>query len=143
MAVDGSCLCGAITFEIKGPLRGVINCHCTQCRKWTGHYVAATAAWKHNLEINDSEDNLRWYRSSPDAQRGFCTNCGSSLFWKGSNTDTITILAGTLNGATGLTTEAQIHVSDKGDYYSLGHPQAQVYAQSGHHVCLQADAATE
>ncbi len=139
MAATGSCLCGAITFEIKGPLRAVINCHCSQCRKWTGHYVAATAAWKRNLYIRDSADSLRWYRSSFTAQRGFCGQCGSSLFWQRDGADTTTILAGTLDGATGLNTAAQIYVSDKGDYYCLSDPQAATYARTGHSIHLTHD----
>lgn len=46
-------------------------------------------------------------------------------------------MAGTLDGDTGLATAAQIHTSDKGDYYSLGDPQAEVYAHSGHDVYLK------
>ena len=139
MAATGSCLCGAITFEINGPLRAVINCHCTQCRKWTGHYVAATAAWKRDLVIKDSADSLCWYRSSASAQRGFCGRCGSSLFWESDGAESTTILAGALNGDTGLTTAAQIYVTDKGDYYTLSDPQARVYPQSGHNINLAAE----
>ena len=139
MAAIGSCLCGAITFEVTGPLRAVINCHCTQCRKWSGHYVAATAAFKHDLVIKDRTDSLRWYRSSPSAQRGFCAMCGSSLFWQSDGTETTTILAGALDGDTGLTTAAHIYVGDKGDYYTLSDPEAQVFALSGHNVNLAAE----
>lgn len=137
MPATGSCLCGAVAFEVKGALRAVINCHCGQCRKWTGHYVAATAAWKRDLDVQDDAGSLCWYRSSPHARRGFCKNCGSSLFWQSDDADTTTILAGVLDGNTGLVTAAQIYVDDKGDYYSLGDPGAKVFAQSGHNVRLE------
>lgn len=140
MRATGSCLCSAITFEISGPLRPVVNCHCIQCRKWTGHFVAATAAWKRGLKIHDPQAQLTWFRSSESAQRGFCKRCGSSLFWQSDGADTTTVLAGTLDGATGLKTEAQIHVDGKGDYYTLGDPQAATFAQSGHSVQLKPDA---
>ena len=137
MPATGSCLCTAVTFEVNGPLRSVVNCHCTQCRKWTGHFVAATAVWKQDLTIHDPQSELTWFRSSDSAQRGFCKHCGSSLFWQSDDADTTTILAGTLDGATGLDTEAQIYVNDKGDYYTLSDPQALTFAQSGHGVQLE------
>lgn len=134
MPSHGSCLCGAVQFDINGPLRAVINCHCTQCRKWTGHFVAATAAWKEDLQVRDQEGVLTWYRSSADARRGFCGRCGASLFWQKDGEATTTILAGTLDGNTGLKTEAEIYLDDKGDYYAGGEPGAAAYAQSGHQV---------
>ena len=39
----GSCLCGAVRFEVHGPLRPVLACHCIQCRRQTGNYMSATA----------------------------------------------------------------------------------------------------
>jgi len=133
----GSCLCGAVRAEVDGPLRAVVNCHCTQCRKWTGHHVAATAAWKRDLELVDPENLLRWYRSSDTAQRGFCSRCGSSLFWEMDGAETMTILAGMIDGATCLETTAEIYVSNRGDYYALAHPPVAQYAKSGHDVRLK------
>lgn len=140
MPASGSCLCTAVAFEVSGPLRSVVNCHCSQCRKWTGHFVAATAAWKRDLKIHDPLNQLTWFQSSKHAQRGFCKRCGSSLFWQSDNLETTTILAGTLDGATELRTEAQIYVGDKGDYYTLGEPQASTYQKRGHNVRLEAKA---
>ena len=136
MPASGSCLCGAIRFDVQGPLRPVINCHCSQCRKWTGHFVAATAAWQTDLEIHDPDKALKWYESSAEARRGFCARCGASLFWQQEGADTITILAGSLDGNTGLTTAAQIYVDDKGDYYTLSDPEAPRFAQTGHAVTM-------
>ena len=139
----GSCLCGAVTFEVTGSLRPVINCHCGQCRKWTGHYVAATAAWKQDLHVHDSCVALTWYRSSDQAQRGFCKKCGSSLFWQRDDADTITILAGSIDGRTGLATKAEIYIDDKGDYYNLEFPQVDTFKQSGHNVRLSRGGSSE
>ena len=140
MLASGSCLCKAVTFQVNGPLRSIVNCHCNQCRKWTGHFVAATAAWKQDLKIHDPQNQVTWFQSSKQAQRGFCKRCGSSLFWQSNDLETTTILAGTLNGTTGLTTEAQIYVDDKGDYYSLGEPGVTTFPASGHNVRLEAKA---
>ena len=77
----GSCLCGAVQFEVHGTLRPVLACHCTQCRKQTGNYMSATACADQELRMVRS-DGLKWFRSSPEARRGFCQDCGSVLFWK-------------------------------------------------------------
>ena len=114
----GSCLCGAVQFEVRGALDSVIACHCTQCRKTSGHYVAATAAKLENFTVVE-ERGLQWYRSSEFAQRGFCQYCGSSLFWKHDERESISICAGTLDGITGLSTVLHIGLNDAGDYYAI------------------------
>jgi hypothetical protein len=114
----GSCLCGACRYEVHGPLRNVIACHCTQCRKQTGHYLAATNARLADFRLLRS-DSLRWYRASARAQRGFCATCGSTLFWQADGRETISIAAGSLDGPTGLTTEGHIFCADRGDYYTI------------------------
>ena len=114
----GSCLCGSCAYEISGPLRNVIACHCTQCRKQTGHFMAATNAQLGDFRLVRAE-SLRWYRASSQAQRGFCSTCGSTLFWQADGSDEISITAGTLDGATGLTIEGHIYCADKGDYYLI------------------------
>ncbi len=113
----GSCLCGGVRYQVAGPLRHVIACHCGQCRKTSGHYVAATQAALADVTITG--ETLGWYRSSPEAERGFCTRCGGNLFWRPGAGGRISIFAGTLDGPTGLRMTEQIHVADKGDYYDL------------------------
>jgi hypothetical protein len=114
----GSCLCGECAFEVNGPLRNVIACHCTQCRKQTGHYLAATSARLADFRLLRSEP-LRWFRASETARRGFCSKCGSTLFWQADGRDEISIAAGSLDGPTGLTIEGHIYCADRGDYYSV------------------------
>jgi hypothetical protein len=115
---EGSCLCGAVRYEVRGRLRAVIGCHCTQCRKQTGHYMAATAAKHEHFRVIE-EKGLKWYRSSEKAERGFCGICGSTLFWQGTGLDYIAIAAGTIDGETGVNTEGHIFCADKGDYYDI------------------------
>ncbi|WP_413720891.1 GFA family protein [Silicimonas sp. MF1-12-2] len=121
--MNGSCLCGAVTYHVTGPLRPVIACHCTQCRKTSGHHVAATSAPRETIEI---AGEVRWYQSSTTARRGFCPVCGSNLFWDGPGAN-LAIMAGTLDSPTGLTLKAHIFCADKGDYYEIadGLPQAE------------------
>jgi hypothetical protein len=113
----GSCLCGAVTYELRGPLRPMIVCHCIQCRKMSGHFTAATQSLASDVEITG--EALKWYRSSDIAERGFCGTCGSTLFWRRFDNPRISIYAGTLDGTTGLQASAQIHADMKGDYYDL------------------------
>ncbi|MCP5086171.1 MAG: GFA family protein [Rhodobacteraceae bacterium] len=120
----GSCECGSVTYKLTGEMRAPTACHCTQCRKTSGHYWAATQVASDNLTITRDE-GLKWYRSSDWAERGFCQNCGSSLFWRRDGAGKTSIGAGTLDGATGLNTAKHICMADKGDYYEIadGLPQ--------------------
>lgn len=122
--VTGSCLCGAVKFKINGTLRKVVYCHCSQCRKSSGHFVAATACNTDQLELTEDE-GLAWYRASDIATRGFCSRCGSGLFWKPEQGEYVAVWAGTLDTPTGLTSHAHIHVDDASDYYEIsdGLPQ--------------------
>jgi len=112
----GSCLCGSVSYRVTGKLRDVLACHCTQCSRTTGSFFMATACKPGDLHL-EKQDTLRWYRSSDHAERGFCQNCGSNLFWKPSHGRHISITAGTLNQPTGLKVVEQWHVADKSDYY--------------------------
>jgi hypothetical protein len=117
----GRCLCGAVRYEVRGPLRDVLICHCEECRRWHGHASAFTAARREDLAVDD-ERAVRWVdspASDAQARRGFCGECGSSLFWDAPGRETISIAAGTLEGDTGLRVAGHIYVSDRADYYEL------------------------
>jgi len=114
----GSCQCGAVTYELDGPLRPSVACHCTQCRKTSGHYWSATQVPNDRFRII-KDDGLKWFRSSDTARRGFCADCGASLFWQHDDENTTSVGTGTLDGPTGIETAAHIYVADKGDYYAI------------------------
>ena len=114
----GACLCGAVRFEVHGALRDVVECHCIMCRKTHGHVAAYTATRKDALHLTESR-GLKWYSSSGIARRGFCSECGASLFWERPEGELVSIAAGTLESPTGLSTSLQIHVDSAGDYYSV------------------------
>ena len=117
----GRCLCGAVRYEVDGPLRDVVVCHCGECRRWGGHVSAMTAARSEHLRFV-TDVGLRWIdspESAVHARRGFCGECGSSLFWDAPDRDTISIAAGTLDPPTGLKTFKQIYTEDAGDYYEI------------------------
>lgn len=111
----GACLCGAVRFSVSGPLRPVIACHCGQCRKSSGNYVAATSAPRDAVVI---EGEVRWYRTSEVARRGFCPICGTPLFWDGPGSN-LSVFAGALDQPTGLHLKGHIYCAEKGDWYDL------------------------
>ncbi len=121
---SGGCLCGAVRYEVTGPLRPVLACHCEQCRRSSGHHVAATAARHGDFRLVTSE-SLRWYRSSATARRGFCGTCGSNLFWEPDDRRHISITAGTLDRPTGLTLAGHLFAGGADDYYRIcdGRPE--------------------
>ncbi len=114
----GRCLCGAVAFEVTGVPREPVACHCSQCRRTSGHYAAFAVAPLAELKLTESV-GLKWYRSSESAERGFCSECGSSLFWKPSGQDTIAFAAGCLDEPSGMVLQGHIFAADKGDYYAL------------------------
>jgi hypothetical protein len=125
----GGCLCGAVRYEVRGALRDVIECHCAMCRKAHGHVAAYSATAKASLALTEAR-GLRWYASSAIARRGFCAECGSSLFWEPADKDYVAIAAGTLDAPTGLKTTLQIHTASAGDYYLIDPRIPQKSAQS-------------
>jgi hypothetical protein len=99
----------------------VVICHCVECRRWAGHVWAATAARRDDLRIVE-DGALRWIdspESDAHARRGFCAECGSSLFWDAPDRDTISISAGALDRPTGLRTGREIYTESAGDYYEI------------------------
>jgi hypothetical protein len=118
---SGRCLCGAVRYETDAPLRDVVLCHCVECRRWHGHVCAATAVPNASFRLVSSA-SLRWIdspESDAHARRGFCGECGSSLFWDAPDRETICIAAGTLDEPTGLKTIRQIYTAQAGDYYEV------------------------
>jgi hypothetical protein len=122
----GGCLCGGVRYEVRGPLRQVWACHCSQCRRTSGNFVAATRVRSSDLALVTAE-TLTWYRSSDNAERGFCGRCGSPLFWRRTTARDghTSINAGSLDTPTRLKTVGHIFVADKPDFYEItdGLPQ--------------------
>lgn len=114
----GSCNCGAVRFRTAGKLRDVIYCHCSQCRKQTGHFYAATNVADADLGV-EGADNITWFQSSEAASRAFCRTCGSALFWKLLGDPHISVMAGLFDKPTSFSCVCHLFVPDKGDYYEI------------------------
>ena len=117
----GRCMCGAVSYSVVGALRPVWDCHCVRCRRWNGHFMAASGCDRDRIRINDDGDALRWHHPEeyPQVAYGFCVRCGSSMFWTVVGSDTISICAGTLETPTGLHTEYALFTEDASDYHTL------------------------
>ena len=120
----GSCLCGAVRFRVDGPLPAPDACHCTWCRKQSGHYWASTDIPRTALHVQ-ATDHLAWYQASDKVKRGFCKTCGSFVFWDPIGNPTVAVAMGAFDTPTQTQLGAHIFVAEKGDYYEIldGLPQ--------------------
>lgn len=132
--VTGGCACGGVRYEVRGKLRGIITCHCEQCRRTSGHFVAATACRRGTFTMAKS-DTLKWYVAVPGFRRGFCGTCGSSLFFEEEGGQRVSIAAGSLDEPQGLKIVAHIFVSEAGDYYQI-EPDVPVSPRGEHSISL-------
>jgi hypothetical protein len=127
----GACLCGSVSVEVTGPIEHQPEaCHCRMCRKQSGHVLAAVNVRRDALAVG-GEQHVRWYRSSDKVERGFCSKCGSTLFWKPTieGYQLTAVAMGLFDGPTGLHLSKHTFVGDRGDYYEIadGLPQSDSY----------------
>jgi hypothetical protein len=122
MRATGGCLCGAVQYEVDGPLRDVLYCHCAKCRRTHGHVSAYASSRREHLRLTEDR-GLKWYRSeqdeTPNVHRGFCQECGASVFWDPRGQDFVYISAGTLDAPTGVKAVGHVWLSQAGDYYEI------------------------
>ena len=101
---EGGCLCGGVRYRVTGLLRDITTCHCGECRRTHGGAAPYTACPDDQLELV-ADVGLAWIESphsTTNAVRGFCANCGSSLFWKAPDRDYTAIAAGSVDEPSGL-----------------------------------------
>ena len=134
MSREGGCLCGSVRYAVRGPLREILVCHCVECRRWTGRAWAVTAARDEDLDLREHGE-LVWAvspNSALGASRGFCSRCGSSLFYRAPGRGRTGIGAGTLDDPSGLRVAAHIWVEqavvwdrprDELPSYARGYPE--------------------
>jgi hypothetical protein len=125
-----SCLCGDVAFTLTGAPRVASACHCGQCRKSSGSF-GASGEWPFGALAFSRSASLRWYRSSSFAERGFCANCGSRLFWREDGDPMIWAALGAIDYPTGIRIDRHIFVADKPDWYEIedGKPRFARYDQ--------------
>ena len=116
---EGGCACGAVRYRVRGAVRPVVACHCGQCRRTYTNYAAFSATDRDGLTI-ENEAAITWFESSPGVRRGFCSRCGSGLFWDNPANSFTSIAAGSFDQSSGLRQVRHIFVADKGDFYEVG-----------------------
>jgi hypothetical protein len=110
---EGGCLCRGVRYRIEGPIRDVIVCHCSVCRRLHGGPAPHTACPREALDLQ-AQTTLRWH-AHDGARRGFCGECGGRLFWD-RGLETISIAAGSLDDPTGLHTIRHIFLDSAADW---------------------------
>ncbi|PPE77626.1 aldehyde-activating protein [Kaistia algarum] len=99
-------------------MAAAVACHCTMCRRQSGHFWVSTNVAEADLAI-EGADSLVWHRSSEVAERGFCGKCGSFLFWRRPGSGRIAVSMGSLDLPTGVVLDRHIFVAEKSDYYEI------------------------
>ena len=123
----GSCLCGAIRYEVSGAIGPLVYCHCSMCRKASGSSFATNAPVDAaGFRFTAGEDRLGRYESSPGEFRCFCTNCGSPIAKLYAKTSEVRIRMGTLEGDPGIGPIGHVMVGSKAPWTRIadGLPQA-------------------
>nr|WP_253944593.1 GFA family protein [Pseudogemmobacter hezensis] len=107
----------------------VTACHCGQCRKLSGHYSASF--WAEEDSVTWAARNIREYKTAGGGQRGFCPDCGSSLWFRAASGE-FSMESGAFERPTGGRLTSHIFLSEAGDYYTLDDnlPQWQVWDES-------------
>lgn len=126
---QGSCLCGAVKYELRSRPKALSHCHCSQCRKGHGAAFASYGSvLRSDLRLVQGADDLKPYSSSAAVLRQFCAHCGSSLFWsknQGEYADWISIALGTLDTAFATEKQRHIQVKSKAPWYEIHDPWPQ------------------
>jgi hypothetical protein len=125
--LSGSCLCGAVRYEVSGSLDRLTHCHCSQCRKAHGAAFGSYARVKRaEFRFVTGEDDVASYASLPGVRRTFCQRCGATLqFIRESRPDVFSLAVGTLDSDPGIRPSHHIFVGSKAPWYEItdGLPQ--------------------
>jgi hypothetical protein len=113
----GRCLCGSVTFAADVASRDVIACHCDMCRHWTAGPLM-TVEHKGAVAFTGAE-NIGIYRASNFAERGFCRQCGSALYWKLRDKDHYWLSAGALEDPAGMHLAEELFIDAKPAFYAF------------------------
>ena len=118
---QGSCLCGAVHFEIHGAIRNIIHCHCSQCRKAQGSAFATNGIVKRNeFKITAGEDQLTRHRFTKEQSRYFCRHCGSPIMSRNTTRpDEVRVRIGTIESDIEERPMAHIFTTSKANWEDI------------------------
>jgi len=131
---QGKCLCGAVAITAKNASNNVGACHCSMCRRWGGGPLMAIDCGT-DVSI-DGEENVSVFNTSEWAERGFCSKCGSHLFYRLKQTGQHIIAAGIFEDGESLVFDHQVFIDEKPSYYRFANEThdmtgAEVFAKYG------------
>lgn len=130
----GKCLCGKVKLTAKSTSTNAGACHCSMCRQWTGGPFLGVDCGN-EVEFEDDE-SITTFSSSEWAERGFCSKCGSNLFYKIKQTGQYIVPVGILNIESQINFDHQIFIDEKPSYYCFSNETnnmtgAEVFAEYG------------
>jgi len=115
--ISGKCLCGSVSFTAKTASRHFGACHCSMCRRWgSGAFLEVECGTSVHFI---GEENITVYNSSEWGERGFCSKCGSNLFYRIKTNGSTGVSAGLIDDMTGFSMIAQVCIDEKPPYYSF------------------------
>ncbi len=122
MTATGKCLCGAIRFQAEEVDPHLHGCHCSMCRGWSGGPMLAVGVGSVAFQ---GEDKLKRYSSSDWAERGFCSECGTNLFYRLKEADQYILCMGAFEDQSGFKLVGEIYVDEKPPGYDFAgeHPR--------------------
>jgi hypothetical protein len=116
--LSGSCLCGAVAYEVAAPLERIVHCHCQTCRKTHGAaFSSVTAVPREKFRWTRGEDVLSAYQSSPGKFRRFCSRCGSHIMAERVAQPVVLLRLGCLDTTLGERPQMHIWRSDAASWY--------------------------
>ena len=129
---QGKCLCGAVTFAFTPPPIFCAHCHCRYCR---GAHGAAFVTWvgvpEESFELSAGEDKMVWYASSKQSQRGFCSQCGTTMFYTSSlSPGEVHIALACVDDATGIVPMAHVFSDHAVDWMPINDELLQVDSEN-------------
>ncbi|ASP40803.1 aldehyde-activating protein [Bacterioplanes sanyensis] len=115
MSTSLSCLCGQAKLDVQHDIKEVGVCHCSMCRRWGGGPFLAVHV---GAEVK-LDGPISRYQSSDWANRGFCAQCGTHLFYQLNDSQEYVIAAGLYDANTELAMTSQIYIDQKPPYYEF------------------------
>ena len=118
----GSCLCGAVAYEINGSLGPIVYCHCSRCRKANGSaFATVSPVANSDFRVVKGQESMRSYRTDAGVHRMFCGTCGSPIISKrDSAPETVRVRIGTLDTPLDTQVTAHIFTGSKAEWYEIG-----------------------
>jgi hypothetical protein len=114
-ASTGSCLCKAVSISAKAMSHKVGACHCSMCQTWAGGPLMMVDCG-HDVSFQ-GEENIAVFNSSEWAERGFCKQCGSHLFYRLKDRNQYFMPAGIFESVEPFILDQQIFIEEKPEYY--------------------------